>query len=227
MKWDDALLPVGCSEDGTNAACYWDERTGEINLLVVTVAQSRGRRGSTKAIGASTQVVSFSSCAFEAELNSGIGIDAQQEVTAVAARILPATGTLQSESNVEALQQPECFALLRSRCCIPNRFAYMKRRQEKWVTGCRGAAKCLNASLAISPKKEWISQMLDSWLRNSDVHRAARERRSVRKTTVHCPHRQLILFAACFQAEQIQAIYSSCRVSYTLHSNSIQPANSS
>lgn len=87
----------------------------------------------TKAIGASTQVVSFSSYAFEAELDSGICIAAQQEVTAVAARILPATGTLQSEHNVEVLQQPECFALLRSRRCIPNRFAYMKRRQQKWV----------------------------------------------------------------------------------------------
>lgn len=85
----------------------------------------------SKAIGAPTQVVSFSSYAFEAELNSGIGIAAQQEVTAVAGRILPATRTLQSEYDVEVLQRPECFALLRSRRCIPNRFAFMKRRQQK------------------------------------------------------------------------------------------------
>lgn len=74
----------------------------------------------TKAISAYKQVISFTSYALEAELKSGNSSNAQHKLTAVATRILLVTGTLQRESNAEVLQRLECFALLQSRCCIPN-----------------------------------------------------------------------------------------------------------
>lgn len=150
-----------------------------------------------KAISAYKQVVSFTSYSLEAELNSGNSSAAQHKVTAVAARILPATGTLRRESNGVVLQRSECFAVLQSRRCI----CICETQVELRV-----AAKHLNASLANILYVGQLTEKHWCWWNRERVAQCDKNHSALSTSTID--H-----FAACFEAEHIQVIYSSCWVS--------------